>query len=74
MVQDLNTVSNQRLGNNGKDVKFTDINMQNCLIFISLRKYTGTGDCFSATGVRQRICLTMGQRPSSAPTMIVQIF
>lgn len=74
MVQDLNPVSNQQLVNNEKDVNFTDINMQNCLIFISLRKYTGTGNGFSAIGVRQRIYLTMGQRPSSAPTIIVQIF
>jgi hypothetical protein len=51
MVQDLNPVSNQQLVNNEKDVKFTDINMQNCLVLISLREYTGTEGCFSAIGV-----------------------
>lgn len=52
MVQDLNPVLNQQLVNNEHDVKFTDIDMQNRLVLISLRKYTATDSCVSAISIR----------------------
>jgi hypothetical protein len=33
-------------------LKFTDIDMQDCLVLIGLREYTGTESCFSVIGVR----------------------